>query len=106
MLPTLMIIYKLQVVKNHLFSMSTSTLLSSVDSLPPTASVEGLPRVSEHTTEDSGSHLSPVVSMEDIGRAPEHTPDEPGTSQEPGVTKATDGKETVKTLCMFKKSTQ
>ena len=77
--------------------MSTSTLLSSVDSLPPTASVEGLPRVPEHTTEDSGSRLSPAVSMEDVGRAPEHTPDESGTSREPGAAEAADGEKTVLT---------
>ena len=34
--------------------MSTSTVLSSVESLPPTASVEGLPRVPEHTAEEQG----------------------------------------------------
>ena len=35
--------------------MSTSTVLSSVESLPPTASVEGLPRVPEHTAEEQGT---------------------------------------------------
>ena len=35
--------------------MSTSTVLSSVESLPPTASIEGLPRVPEHTAEEQGT---------------------------------------------------
>ena len=35
--------------------MSTSTVLSSVESLPPTASIEGLPRVPEHTAKEQGT---------------------------------------------------
>ena len=70
--------------------MSTSTVLSSVDSLPPSASVEGLPRVPEHSTEGPASHLSPSASMEDVHRVPEYSPDEPGTSRETAVTE--DGK--------------
>ena len=74
--------------------MSTSTVISSVDSLPPSASVEGLPRVPEHTSEGPGSRLTPSASMEDVHRLPEHTSEEPGTSQGPVVAEETNGKET------------
>ena len=52
---TLIISCLKQVVKNHLFSMSTSTVISSVDSLPPSASVEGLPRVPELRDDEQGT---------------------------------------------------
>ena len=52
---TLIVSFLKQVVKNHLFSMSTSTVISSVDSLPPSASVEGLPRVPEHRDDEQGT---------------------------------------------------
>ena len=47
--------------------MSTSTVLSSVESLPPTASIEGLPRVPEHTAEDQGT--SQAVLEEKDGKS-------------------------------------
>ena len=74
--------------------MSTSTVISSVDSLPPSVSVEGLPRVPEHIPEEPGTSLSPSASMEGLPRVPEHTPVEPGTSQEQVGTEETEGKKT------------
>ena len=45
--------------------MSTSTVLSSVESLPPTTSVEGLPRVPEQTAEEQSTKEEGRAEMEE-----------------------------------------
>lgn len=59
-----------QVVKNHLFSMSTSTILSSVESLPPSASMERLPR--QHQKPD----VSAVEEIEETEDSDGEFPDD------------------------------
>ena len=45
--------------------MSTSTVLSSVESLPPTTSVEGLPRVQEQTAEEQSTREEGRAEIEE-----------------------------------------